>query len=77
MTLEKQKFKRKAINLTIREDVIKMAKALNINTSKAAEDGIKKAMEEEWLKDNMQAIIASNERIETNGLLIKPLWLKE
>jgi len=38
--------KRRPINLTIREDVIRQAKSLELNTSKAAEAGIVKAIKD-------------------------------
>ena len=37
---EQDTSKRRPINLTIRKDVLKEAKALKLNTSKAAEAGI-------------------------------------
>lgn len=73
--------KRKAINLTIREDVLKEAKALSLNTSRAAEKGIadavKKAKEEAWVRDNWDAIQAYNERIRKEGILIKAWWMRD
>ncbi len=73
-----EKKKKKAINLTIREDVLLDAKSLNLNTSKAAEAGImaaiKQAQETQWLKENKPAIEAYNKRIAAEGLLIQPLW---
>jgi antitoxin CcdA len=73
--------KRRPVNLTIREDVLKEAKELNLNTSKAAETGIlsaiKKAQEDLWLEQNQKAIKAYNQDIENRGLLLKPSWLKD
>jgi antitoxin CcdA len=71
--------KRRPVNLTIRADVMKDAKAFKINASHEAEKAIvaavKKAKEEEWIAENWDAIQAHNERIEREGLPIKPYWL--
>lgn len=70
--------KRKAINLTIREDILQEAKNLQLNASKAAESGIlsaiKKAREQVWLEDNKLALMAHNQRIENEGPLLSPEW---
>ena len=70
--------KRKAINLTIREDILKEAKNLKLNALKAAESGIlaaiKEIREQAWLKDNKLALIAHNQRIENDGPLLTPEW---
>lgn len=70
--------KRRPVNLTIREDILKDAKDLKLNTSKAAEYGIaqaiKEAREQAWLKENKAAIAAHNARIEENGVLLPPSW---
>lgn len=72
--------KRKPVNLTIREDIYAEAKKLKINASKAAEagiyDAVKKAKEQAWLEENRNAIQAHNERIEREGVLIPPVWMK-
>ncbi len=71
--------KRRSVNLTISEDVIKAAKALNLNASQAAEagivDAIRRAREEEWLKGARPAIAAHNARVEREGTLLTPAWL--
>ena len=70
--------KRKAINLTIREDILKEAKSLELNASKAAEFGIlaaiKEVREQAWLKENKLALMAHNQRIENEGPLLNPEW---
>lgn len=72
--------RRRPVNLTIREDLLKEAKELNLNASKAAEFGIiaaiQKAQEDLWLAQNKKAIEAYNRDIEERGLLLKPSWLK-
>jgi antitoxin CcdA len=73
--------KRRPVNLTIRADVLEEAKALKLNTSQAAETGIigavKKAYEQQWLKDSQSAIQAYNERIDKAGPLLTPNWLRD
>ena len=70
--------KRRPVNLTIREDILSDAKALNLNASKAAEAGIeaaiKQAREENWLAENREAIAAHNRRVAESGPLLVPDW---
>lgn len=72
--------KRRPVNLTIREDILKEAKNLNLNTSQAAEMGIaeaiKKAQGQAWLLENQTALDAHNERVEKQGVLLTPGWNK-
>ncbi len=78
-TSEPEAHKRRPVNLTIREDVLKEAKALHLNASKAAESGIlaaiKETRAEEWLRTNEKALRAHNERVEGEGTLLTPAWL--
>ena len=73
--------KRRPVNLTIREDILKKAKDLSLNASKAAEYGIllaiKAEREKQWLEENKEAISAHNERIEREGTLLKPAWMDQ
>jgi antitoxin CcdA len=77
-TSDQELSKRRPINLTIREDVLKEAKSLKLNASKAAEAGlvhaIKEARAREWLEVNKQALIAHNKRVEKEGTFLKPDW---
>lgn len=70
--------RRKRTNLTVREDVMAEAKALGLNTSRAAEAGIEAAIREEkgrrWLEENREGIKAHNERIAREGMLLPPPW---
>ncbi|WP_304073736.1 type II toxin-antitoxin system CcdA family antitoxin [Maricaulis maris] len=70
--------RRKRTNLTVREDVMAEAKALGLNTSRAAEAGIEAAIREEkgrrWLEENREGIRAYNERYEREGPLLPPPW---
>ncbi len=77
-TLSHPPSKRRPVNLTIREDILKEAKALKLNASQAAETGIiaavRHAREQEWLKNNQGAIQAHNKRIDKDGPLLTPTW---
>ena len=72
--------KRRAVNLTIRQDLISEAKKLNLNASRAAEVGIseaiKSAKEQAWLKENQESIGAHNKRLENSGPLLKAGWVE-
>ncbi|MFA5952020.1 MAG: type II toxin-antitoxin system CcdA family antitoxin [Hyphomicrobium sp.] len=72
------KVRRKPVTLTIREDIMRDAKSLSLNASKAAEAGIaealRKARGERWLAENRDAILAYNTEIEARGVAIQPLW---
>lgn len=63
---------RKATNVTIEATLLARAKALNINVSQASERGVAAAVaardEENWLKNNQQAIASSNAYVEEHGL---------
>jgi antitoxin CcdA len=69
---------RKRVNLTVREDIMSEARALGLNTSRAAEAGIEAAVREEkgrrWRDDNREAIEAHNRRIEREGTLLPTPW---
>lgn len=75
------KLRRRPLNLSIREDLIEAAKALDLNTSQAAEAGIaaavRRAREAAWQEQNQTAIEAHNVRIDTSGPLLKPAWLDD
>jgi len=76
-----QSLRRKRLNITVREDIIEDARAMDLNISAAAEAGLvaalRKAREEAWLRENADAIRAHNKRVERDGLLLKPYWAKE
>lgn len=63
---------RKAANLSLDSELLSQARELDINLSRAAEDGIAKAVKAErerrWLEENTEAIKAYNEYIDKNGL---------
>ena len=63
---------RRSANLSIEADVLEEARALNVNLSKAAQDGIRRAIALEkarkWKEENADAIRSSNEYVEKYGL---------
>lgn len=63
---------RKPTNLSIDSALLNEAKALRINLSRAAEDGVKVAVQEararNWKSENSEAIDSSNKYFEKNGL---------
>ena len=63
---------RKSANLTIDAQLIDEAKALKVNLSRAAQDGIARAIAKEkakqWQEENAEAIRSSNEYVEKYGL---------
>ena len=70
--------RRKRTNLTVREDVLAEARALGLNTSRAAEAGIEAAIRDEkgrrWVEENREAIEAHNRRIAREGTLLPTPW---
>lgn len=73
--------KKRPVSFTVRTDLIKEARALRLNTSRAAEAGIeaavKAAKSAQWLVDNAEGIKAHNERVSREGMLITPPWLRD
>jgi antitoxin CcdA len=63
---------RKAANLSLDEGLVSQARELQINISRAAEDGIAKAIKAErerlWRIENAEAIRLENEYVEKHGL---------
>ncbi|MCJ9751304.1 type II toxin-antitoxin system CcdA family antitoxin [Neorhizobium sp. BETTINA12A] len=63
---------RKAANLSLNSNLISEARELKINVSRAAEEGITKAIKAErerlWRLENAEAIRLENEYIEKHGL---------
>lgn len=71
-TAEANTSTRKPTNLSLDGAVLKEAKALGINISRAAEAGIAEAVkrhkQEKWLQENAKALASSNAYVEANGL---------
>ena len=63
---------RKATNVSISEALLREARALKINVSKAAEAGLIIALAEKrselWLEENRAALDSSNSYVEQHGL---------
>jgi len=63
---------RKAANLSLDAALVASARELDINISRAAEDGIAQAIKAErerlWRLENAEAIAASNAYVEKHGL---------
>jgi antitoxin CcdA len=63
---------RKSVNLLIDAELLAEAKALNVNLSRAADEGLLKAIRERktqlWLEENKDAIEENNRYFEEHGL---------
>ncbi len=63
---------RRATNVSLPDPLVQEAKALGVNLSRAAEDGVaqavKRARERRWLEANRDALAAYNEWIDANGV---------
>jgi antitoxin CcdA len=64
--------KKQATNLSIRSDLLRQAKARNINLSRTLEESLEtllKAQDRQtWLEQNSDAMDAANRFVEENGL---------
>lgn len=63
---------KKPTNLSLDQALLKEAKGLGINLSRAAETGLRRAVAnvkaEQWKRDNAQALRSSNEWVNEHGL---------
>ena len=63
---------RRATNVTIEATLLQRAKTLRVNLSRAAEDGLSRAVatrqSEIWLEENRAALDSSTAYVEANGL---------
>ncbi len=63
---------KKATNVSLPVDMVEDARRLGINVSQACEAGleaeVRKAMAEEWLRENKEALDWSNQYVEKFGL---------
>ena len=70
---------RRSTNLTLDTDLLSEAKALQVNLSRAAEDGIRQAVArtraERWLAENRTALESSNAHVDDQGLPLAGLRL--
>jgi antitoxin CcdA len=64
--------RRRGTNLTIDPVLVSEGKEAGLNLSKIAEDAIRSALrliqQEQWLKENAEAIAAHNRRVEERGM---------
>ena len=69
--------RRKPVNLSLRQDIVEKAKALNINVSRIAEDAlieaVRTARQQAWLEENADAIAEHNKRVEKVGMFNESL----
>ncbi|HEX5837237.1 MAG TPA: type II toxin-antitoxin system CcdA family antitoxin [Anaerolineales bacterium] len=63
---------KKATNLSVNSDLLKKARALDINLSAALEQALaqllRQRQQEQWLKENRAAIAAYNQEVEAHGV---------
>lgn len=63
---------KRATNVSLSEDLLSQAKALQINISQAAEMGVAQAItrvrSQRWLAENQEALASSNAFVERHGL---------
>ncbi|MCK4502154.1 MAG: type II toxin-antitoxin system CcdA family antitoxin [Desulfuromonadales bacterium] len=64
--------RKQSANLSIRSDLLRRAKQQNINLSKTLENRLEQLLKardrEEWLRENQEAIDATNLYVESHGL---------
>jgi antitoxin CcdA len=64
--------RRKAANLSLDSELVSQARELNVNISRAAEEGIERAIKRErerlWRLENAEAIAEANEYVDKHGL---------
>jgi antitoxin CcdA len=63
---------RKAANITLPVSLMTQARALGLNISRACEEGLKaeiaRSRAEQWLNENREALISSNDYVEKHGI---------
>jgi len=59
---------KRATNLSLDKELLKDAKALGVNISAAAEQGVRQALRDAWLTENRTSMEAWDEWVEKNGL---------
>ena len=64
---------RKPVNLSVNSHLLAEAKELNVNISRAAEDGLRAAITRAWQIENAEAIASYNRYIEEFGLPLADL----
>ena len=70
---------RRPVNVSISRAVLEEAKALDINVSRAAEEGMRAAVRAaraaQWLTENGDSIAQHNHYLEQHGLPLQPIWM--
>ena len=65
---------KKSTSVSLAESLLAEAKALGVNVSQAAEEGLASAVarqrREQWLAENQEAFKSANEEFERRGLLL-------
>jgi antitoxin CcdA len=68
----RQTARKQPTNLSIRSDLLRQARARNINLSKTLEESLERVLQaqdrQEWIETNREAIEAANRFIAENGL---------
>jgi antitoxin CcdA len=63
---------RRAVNLSLNSDLLRLGKELGVNISNVAEEAlayaVKEALAERWARENMEAIQSYNAHIESQGV---------
>jgi antitoxin CcdA len=59
---------KKPTNLTLDRRLLEEARNLNVNLSQAAESGLRRAVAEAWLRENVEALASSNDWVARNSL---------
>ncbi|MBW6509168.1 MAG: type II toxin-antitoxin system CcdA family antitoxin [Desulfuromonadales bacterium] len=69
--------RKQSANLSIRSDLLQLARENKINLSKTLEDRLEQILRDhdrqEWLKNNQDAIAAANDYVDRKGLWSKGL----
>lgn len=69
---------RKSANLSLDAELIRESRELGLNLSRAAEDGIARAVKAEkerrWLEENAEAMAAYNATVDREGLPLEAFW---
>ena len=64
--------RRRPTNLSLETELVAEARRLGLNLSRAAEDGLRRAIAAEagrrWLEENRAALVSSNAYVEKHGL---------
>jgi len=72
--------RKRAVNLTVPEDLLEEARAAGTNVSAVLERALREELRERrwqrWREDNKKAVEASNAELAMNGMWYVPVWLE-